>query len=182
MDLNELQKAISKNRLNNEKCPNDLVFLIEHCLDLLDEMGIELNGDENWNPWDDKSYLTEEDLKDPEIVSNVKAIDDTFKLISVVAATDESEFIGYWKGVENKPISEAPIVFYSNDGQFSLCGSRFIESLFFNIFDDELLGELKDRANNAGLKLNFVSIDELENPKTEISPEAYHIQQELNNQ
>ncbi len=177
MNLIEFKNRISKNRLDDEKCPKDLEFIIDSCLDLINEMGIELNANENWEPWNDKSYLTEEDLKDPDIVSNVKAIDDTFKLISVIAETDESEYIGYWRGTEDKLIAKSPMVFYSNEGQFTLCGNSFIESLFFNVFDDELLDELKEKANAVGFELTFKCIDEIEDPKTVISPHDYHMLQ-----
>lgn len=62
---------------------------------------------ENWDhhqrrtflgPWSDKSYLTEADLRNPDIVGNVRAIDEVCEMVSFVAETDGGELIGYWRG------------------------------------------------------------------------------------
>ena len=172
--MNEVINNISINRLSGEPCPNDVQFLIENCQEMLEDMAVQIVSESPWEPWNDKSYLTEEDLANPDIAANVKAIEDTFKLIDFIAQTDEGEYYGYWRGIDNLPISESPIVFYDNEGQFSLCGSRFIESLFFNVYDDELLDELKVIANNNGLDLSFNDIDEIVIPQTKINPDKYH--------
>ena len=130
-----------------------------------------------WAPWSDKSYLTEEDLQDPDISANVRAIDDTFELISFVAATEDGEYVGYWRGVDDTPVANAPVVLYSNDGQFSLCGNRMIEAPFFISFGDDLLDELRSRANTHGFRLDFESIDDLPESQTTMKPDAYHMQQ-----
>lgn len=167
---------ISRNRLNNEPCPKDLAFLIENCVELLSDMEVEISDKKQWEPWNDKSYLTEEDFADPDISANVKAIDDTFALISFVAEFPDSEFVGYWRGVDNSKIEDCPLVHYSNDGQFSLCGSRFIESLFVNLYEDECLEEMKNKVIEKGIEINFRSIDEIKNKYTKIEPNVYHEQ------
>ena len=165
---------ISINRLKNESCPEDVTFLIENCMDLLTEMEIEINGDETWEPWNDKSYLTKEDLADPDISANIQAIDDTFSLISFIAEFPDGEYVGYWRGIENSNIEDCPLVHYSNDGQFSLCGPRFIESIFVNLYDDEGLDEIRRLAKEKGIELNFKSIDDIKDKETKIEPDDYH--------
>jgi hypothetical protein len=167
-------ESISKFRLNNEDCPKDLVFLIDNFLSTLSDLEIEFNDKEGWEPWSDKSYLTEKDLADPDISANIKAIDDTFALISFVAGFPDGEYVGYWRGPENLAIENSPLVHYSNDGQFSLCGSDFIESLFFYVYDDETLDEIKRSAIASGIEMDFESIDDIEIKETEITPNEYH--------
>ncbi len=165
---------ISKFRLGNEDCPRDLVFLVDNFLSKLSDLEIEFNDQESWEPWNDKSYLTESDLADPDIAANIKAIDDTFALISFVAEFPDGEYVGYWRGPENSAIKNSPMVHYSNDGQFSLCGSKFIEALYFYVYDDEVLEEIKLSAIASGIELDFESIDDLKTNEAKVSPSDYH--------
>lgn len=165
---------ISKFRLGNEDCPRDLIFLIDNFLSTLSGLEIEFNDQERWEPWCDKSYLTKEDLADPDIAANIKAIDETFALISFVAEFPDGEYVGYWRGPEKSTIENSPLVHYSNDGQFSLCGSNFIEALYFYVYDDEVLEEIKKSAIASGIELDFESIDDIKIKETEISPSDNH--------
>jgi len=61
-----------------------------------------------------------------------------FEYIKIVVQTDGGEYIGYWKGPECNNISSDPFVSYDTEGQFELCGSRFVETVFFLVYDEGL--------------------------------------------
>lgn len=172
--MTSLAHQVSKYRLGGEPCPRDLEVLITHCSAILHDMGVEISGDSTWAPWADKSYLTEADYRDPDIAANVKAIDDTCALISFVGSTDEGECIGYWRGPERRAISASPLVCYDTEGQFTLCGSKFIEALFFISYDEEALERLRAAVAKLGVPLEFASIDEIVIPQTIRSPDSFH--------
>lgn len=172
--MNALVAQVSKHRLGGEPCPKDLEVLLTHCGAILQEVGIEISGDPAWAPWADKSYLTEADYRNPDIAANVKAIDDTFACISFVGRTEDGECIGYWRGAERRPISASPVVCYDTEGQFRLCGTRFIEALFFISYDEDALEQLRVAVANLGVPLEFESIDEIVIPQTISSPDSFH--------
>ena len=172
--MNILVQQVSKNRLGGESCPKDLEILITQHFDILEDMGVEINGEESWAPWADKSYLTEADYRNPDIVANVKAIDDTFTCIRFVARTDDDECIGYWCGPEGRAVSESPLVYYDTEGCFRLCGTRFVESLFFLSYDENALARLRAAFASLGTPLEFNSLDDIVIPVTGCSPESYH--------
>ena len=167
-------EQVSINRLAGEECPKDLDNLILNAGALLDNMGININGEQYWEPWTDKSYLSESDLQNRDIMSNVKAIDELFGYIKFVAETDGGEFIGYWCGPENNQICDAPLVYYDTEGQFELCGSRFVEALFFLVYDDDLLEQLRCICKTVGIPLEFESIDDISIPKMNLTPNELH--------
>lgn len=175
--MNDLEQAVSKYRLDGEPCPADLACVLREGAEFLDRMMLAVNGDPDWQPWNDRSYLSEEDLKNSDVAANVKAFDDVYKHINFVAATEDGEYFGYWRGIERLPIAASPMVHCSNDRQITLCGNRFVEALFFHVYDDELLEEFRQFANEHGLELTFKSIDDIDQVETQVKPDAYHIQQ-----
>jgi hypothetical protein len=175
--MKTLADQVSTYRLGGEPCPRDLELLLTRGGPILDGLGIEISGDPDWAPWADKSYLTEADYRDPDIAANVKAIDDTFAHIRFVARTEQGESIGYWCGPEGRKAAEGPVVYYDTEGQFRLCGARFIEALFFVLYDDAGLEELRRAAAEWGVPLDFASIDDIAIPEPSITPEAFHLKQ-----
>lgn len=165
---------ISANRLGGEPCPRDLAILATDCSDLLAELGITISTDPDWAPWADKSYLTPEDYANPDIAANVKAIDDTFEHIRFVAQFDDGECVGYWVGPDSRPIAQSPIVCYDNGGQFTLYGGRFVESLFFLIYGDDALKEIRSSCADHNIPLDFKSLDDIRIPATSMPPSEFH--------
>lgn len=167
---------LSHLRLHGEPCPPDLEQLVTHGLDWLTGLGVTFGFEKEWAPWADKSYLTPADLANPDIAANVKAIDDVCEYIRFVAQTDGGECIGYWVGPVPRPLSECPLVYYDTEGQFELCGSRFVESFFFLIYDEDTLVELREVCADLGIPLDFISLDDIPIPASSITPDAYHEQ------
>ena len=179
--MSALVDAISTNRLRGEPCPRDLQLLIENCPDLIADLGISLGVDADWAPWSDKSYLTPEDLANPDITANVKAIDEVCEHVRFVAQLDGGECIGYWVSPTLRPIAACPVVYYDTEGQFELCGGRFVESLFFLIYDDDALEEVRLKCAALGIPMEFSSLDDIKIPESTISPDDFHDQRYTEN-
>ena len=174
--MSPLVKQVSKHRLDGEPCPRDLEILITGCGALLQELGIEINGNEWWAPWADKSYLSEADYQNPDIAANVKAIDDTFRFIRFVALADSGEYIGYWCGPERRPAAKSPLVYYNSEGQFRLCGGRLVEAVFFVSTNEKALRKLRMTCASHGVQLNFKTIDDIAIPSTNVTPDKFHLE------
>lgn len=170
-----LLESVVANRLGGEPCPDDLRVLLSDGVELLHRLGLEVNGDAAWQPWADKSYLTASDLADPDIAANVRAIDDTCAHIDFVARTEEGTCIGYWRGPQRVPLPSSPLVSYDTEGQFRLCGGRFVETPFFVLDDEEALEPFRQSCRRLGIALPFGSIDDIAIPPVEPTPEAFHL-------
>lgn len=165
---------VSVNRLSGEKCPADLTLLLTKGEDLLFDLGVEVNGEASWQPWADKGYLTENDLRNPDIAANVQAIDDVFQCIDFVARLEDELYIGYWRGPQRRSIQDSPLVSYDSEGQFALCGARFVEALVSTIFDQDLREKFCASCSEIGVALSFESLDDIVIPAVDPTPEKYH--------
>lgn len=170
-----LLESVTVNRLGGAPCPDDLRILLTDGIGLLHDLGVEISGDVSWQPWADKSYLTASDYANPEIAANVRAIDDTFEHINFVARTDDGICIGYWRGPGRAPLADCPLVSYDTEGQFHLCGGRFVESLFFTLCDNEALEAFRDACREFGIDLSFDSLDDIVIPSVGPTPDAFHL-------
>ena len=173
--MKTLLELVALNRFGGANCPDDLHILLTDGIELLKDLNVEVSGDPSWKPWADKSYLTESDLANPDIAANVRAIDDTFRHIDFFARTDDETFIGYWRGPQREPIRSSPLVSYDSEGQFALCGSRFVEALFSVIFDDEALARFRASCSELGIVLSFDSLDDIISPALKPDPMEYHL-------
>jgi len=90
--------------------------------DLLEQIGFELVDDPNWAEPSDTSYLNDRDRADPDIMANVDAMDATNKLIAWIGRDTEG-FVGLWRGPDNLPLQQAPVVRLDTEGQYSLVGA-----------------------------------------------------------
>jgi hypothetical protein len=169
------QDALSKRRLGGEPVPKDLAFLLAHADALAKRTGIELNWEKEWAPWSDTSYLSAADRANPDIMANVRAIADVCELIAFVAAHEDGEYYGYWRGPGKRPVAESPVVRLDNEGQFNLCaGSTFAEALLEQTFDEEQFGELRDWLRSLGVTVGAETQDDLASPKGKPSPDKMH--------
>lgn len=125
----------------------------------------------------DGSYLSEDDLKDPDTASNVKATEEMFKMITFVVQNDDSDLIGYWHGPQGTPLESAPIVKYDTEGQFSLLrGSGLSEAMLgeYAYDNDEEFTEYKEWFGGFGIEINAGSYDELACPEGAVDPHDLH--------
>lgn len=120
------QAEFVENRLRGDSLPPDLSILVSNRDELARLTGVVLNSSASWAPWLDTSYLTEKDLADPDIRANVRAIGEVCKFIDFVAEDEDGNYLGYWRGPNRLPLSEAPVVCLDNEGQFDFCGTANI--------------------------------------------------------
>jgi hypothetical protein len=114
--------AFSTHRLRGEAPPPDLAILLRHRNVLARQTGFAFDTSSSWAPWLDTSYLRESDWANPDIRANVRAIAEVCTSIDFVAADEERNYFGYWRG-QAHAISQAPIVRLDNEGQFDFCGT-----------------------------------------------------------
>jgi hypothetical protein len=87
--------------------------------DIADGIELELVADPYWSEPSDVSYLNDQDRANPDIMANVDAMAATNRLIAWFGR-DSQGFVGLWRGPENRPLSDAPIVRLDNEGQYSI--------------------------------------------------------------
>jgi hypothetical protein len=122
--------SFSLHRLRGEAIPDDLRIVVEHPEEFFAITGVELRDAPDWAPWNDHSYLSGTERVDPDIAANVRAISAVNDMIAYVAAGEDGEYYGYWRGPNDRAIAESPLVCLDNEGQFQLCsGSRFVEAV-----------------------------------------------------
>ncbi len=167
--------AFSAQRLGGEPVPEDVKALLAHADELLERTGIELNWQKNWAPWSDTSYLSAADRANPDMMANVRAIAEVCGLIAFVAAHEDGEYFGYWRGPSRRPIADSPLVRLDNEGQFYLCGgSTFAEAVLGQTYGDEQFAELRVWLTSLGIAMRRETADDLAYPKDKPSPDELH--------
>ncbi|MEH6419955.1 hypothetical protein [Pseudomonas sp. CGJS7] len=88
---------------------------------------------------DPASYMSPQELADPDIAANIRAIDGVCEFVSFFVEDDQSNLFGYWHGPGHAALVDAPIVKFDNEGQFSLLQGRgLVEALIGDrVFDDD---------------------------------------------
>lgn len=119
----------STNRLNGESVPDDVRSFLEHHEEFQSRTAITLHWEENWSPWFDTSYRNAEDMLNPDIGANVRAIKEVCQWIAFIALDEEGQYYGYWRGVHRRRIANSPIVFLTNEGEFKLYGPTFAQAV-----------------------------------------------------
>ena len=105
-------------------------ILLDNLAEFVRRTGVELNWKKDWAPWSDTSYLSADDLANPDIAANVKAIAEVCDLIAFVGSDEDGNYFGYWRGPKRESITASPIVRFDSEGQFNLCaGSTFAEAI-----------------------------------------------------
>jgi hypothetical protein len=168
-------EAFSANRLGGEPVPEDVKILLAHADELAERMGVELNWKKRWAPWLDTSYLTESERANPDIAANVRAIAEVCGLIAFVAADEDDQYFGYWRGPNKRLIVDAPLVRLDNEGQFGFCGgSTFAEALLSQAVDDEQFDEWRSWFESLDIAVRPRSLAGLKYPKEKTSPSKLH--------
>jgi hypothetical protein len=168
-------EAFSAHRLDGEPVPEDVRILLAHADELAERTGIELNSNKDWAPWSDTSYLSAADRANPDIMANVRAIAEVCGLIAFVAASEDDEYIGYWRGPGGRRVTDSPPVLLDNEGQFSFCsGSTLAEALLGQTYGAENFGEFQDWLRSIGIAIRAETPEDLAYPDGEASPDELH--------
>ncbi|GAA3034267.1 hypothetical protein [Actinokineospora globicatena] len=124
-------------------------------------------------------YLSAEDLANPDIAANVRAIEETAALITWVAEdADEGQAFGYWRGPGELPLSVAPVVSFDNEGQFHvLRGTTLSEALCdeYGQWTEDGYPDLVARCRSHGVTISADDPDELPEPTVSPTPAEYHV-------
>jgi hypothetical protein len=175
MDSDNVLSQFSKNRLNGEPVPEDVGVLLAHHDELAERTGVRLNGEADWAPWLDTSYLSETERADPNIAANTRAIAEVCGLIAFVASEEDGQYFGYWRGPGKRKAADSPLVFLDNEGQFELCaGKTFAEAVLASLYDEEGFAELRDWFRAIGLTIPCETAKELSSLDDEYPPDKLH--------
>jgi hypothetical protein len=142
--------------LKNQPMPDDLQKLwnmqvsrtpdADFSVDPLAALGVKIIEPDRMACLLDHSYLNEADRVNPDMMMNIEAIDEVFKLATFVVELEDDHILGYWHGSENTPISQAPIIKFDNEGQFSVCrGNNLTEAIITETisYQEDKLPEFK---------------------------------------
>jgi hypothetical protein len=192
MTEDERLAAFSTTYLGGRSVPPDLVILLkmqwdrvpdpggENYVDPLEAVHFRFLSDGRQSIVFDKSYLSEEDRANPDIMANVAAIDDVLGHILVVGEYDDYGAYGYWLGPESRPIESAPIVRLDTEGQFELRRGRTLAEallLDYGSYDnDEEFIDLRDWFNDFGVNITASSRDEFPSLDIKPSPDDLHLE------
>jgi hypothetical protein len=125
----------------------------------------------------DHSYLNEADRANPDMMRNIAAIDEVFKLATFVVELEDDHILGYWHGTENTSIDQAPIVKFDNEGQFSICpGSTLTEAILADTLScqEDKFPEFKAWYAKYGIEISAASIADFSEPQVAIAPSVIH--------
>jgi hypothetical protein len=125
----------------------------------------------------DTSYLTPDDLANPDIAANVTAIAETIALVTWLVEVDQ-KVIGYWRGPDGTPAATAPLVEHDTEGSFYLVGARSISEFLAQEsaeYDDNW-DEVVEACRAAGVTGELRDIYEWKNPQVEVDPRDFHEQ------
>ena len=117
----DLLSAFSKNYLNDEPVPDDLAKSLTHNDEFFEITGIRLLSDADEQPWNDISYLSPQELEDPDIASNVRAMTETNRLIAFFAVSEDDRCYGFWRGPQGRSIADSP---WTTRGNMKCCTPR----------------------------------------------------------
>lgn len=116
--------------------------------DIAEDLGLELVADPYWTQPSDISYLTDEDRANSDIMANVDAMAATNQLIAWFGRDSEG-FVGLWRGPENRPLADSPIVRLDTEGQYSVIAKSIGDYLAISL-DHEEFDDTRERLVTAG--------------------------------
>ena len=170
MQAAEIEAQFSANRLRGEAMPDDLRIILHYRDELLERTGIELSYAANWAPWLDTSYLSDADLQRSDIRANIEAMREICEMTAFIAAHEDGNYYGYWRGPSDRRIADSPIICLDNEGQFSFCGGySFSVALLYQTWSDEAFLELCAWLHDIGVQGLPSSLEDLVDP-TDASP------------
>ena len=166
----------SRLRLHGAEIPSDIRILLGHNEDLFRHTGIRLNWDEDWSPWLDTGYSALKNSANPSIASNIRAISEVCNHIDFVAEHEDSEYYGFWRGLEPQPTAASPVVCLDNEGQFRLLLAEHSRMLCSSAYGYEEFDELKQWMASIGIQVTASTLGDLAEPAIELKPHDLHMQ------
>lgn len=175
MDQDRIVEEFRENRLGGEPVPADVRLLLPHADELSDRTGFTLHWEADWSPWLDTSYLSAADRANPDIAANVRAIAEVCGHVAFVAAHEDGEYLGYWRGPEGRAVAGSPLVKLDNEGQFELCrGTTLAEALLGQVYGEDEFADLRDWLRSVGVAVRAEAEADLADPEDEPTPDELH--------
>lgn len=85
----------------------------------------------------DHNYLNDQDRADPDIMANVKAMQDTEKKLKFVVQCADQSLIGYWQPDQKTPLEKCALFWLDTEGQYELTeGKTLSETLAYRALID----------------------------------------------
>ncbi len=126
----------------------------------------------------DTSYLTPEDLANPDIAANTTAIRETAALVTWAAENeDDGVAFGYWRGPAGLSLDVAPVVAFDTEGQFELLrGTSLSEALTdeYGQWSEEDYAALVSKCRAQGVTISADDPDDLVEPEVTPTPAEHH--------
>ncbi len=173
--------------LKNQPMPDDLQKLwnmqisrapdADFSVDPLAAVGAKIIEPENIPCLLNHSYLNETDRADRELMMNIEAIDEVFKLATFVVELEDDHILGYWHDTENTPINQAPIIKFDNEGQFSVCqGNNLTEAILAETigYQEDKFSEFKAWLAKYQIDIAAASIADLPERQVATQPGLIH--------
>jgi hypothetical protein len=115
-------------RFSPDSLPHDISALCALRDELTELTGWSLYTDDD-EPWNDDSGY---DRSDPEHEASYQAMEATNALIVFVAKHhEEDEYLGFWRGPEQLPVSRSPLVHMDDQGLYELIAANtFTDALY----------------------------------------------------
>ena len=103
----------------------------------------------------DHDYLNETDRENPDIMANVKAMQDTAEKLKFVAQSEDDFLLGYWQERPETPLAACSLFWLDSEGQYSIAeGKSLAETLAYRALvdgDEELCGVVTQTFEQLGI-------------------------------
>lgn len=177
-----LQDFLDTHGLTRDELPPDLLAIVratDEGDDPLGPLGCSLVTSESSVSLLTHDYLTDEDRANPGIMANIDAISRVVQLCTFVIEHEDGDVAGYWRGPEERPLAESPVITFDSEGQFRrLAGERIIEAVVSEwCFDTDQLDDVGAELRVIGVDLDVDDPDEVdfaERPDVEVWPDELH--------
>jgi hypothetical protein len=120
-------------------------------------IGAEILWAEATYPLLDHTYINDVDRADPEVMANVKAMQDNDKKLKFVMQCDDTSLLGYWQPDPDTPLDQCALFWLDTEGQYSLAeGETFSESLAYRALvdgDEDTYRSLRDLFHRLGVTI-----------------------------
>jgi hypothetical protein len=175
MIATEVFAQFSQNRLNGEPVLPDLKILLPHRDELAERTGIRLEWVEDWAPWRNPSPLSEAQRGDPDLVANLQAIEEVCRFIAFVAAAENGQFFGYWRGPKQRRVANSSLVVFDQEGAFHLCASScFAEAVLEREYGGKRFSKLRAWFRALGIPIGWENPSQLTCPFEKSPPKELH--------
>lgn len=173
--MEDLVKAFIETRLDGQAIPNDLGALLAA---ISNNPGFEASDDNPlskiwaeflWTgktyPLLDHDYLNDQDRADPDIMANVRAMQDTDKKLKFVIQCEDTSLLGYWQPDPGIPIEQCALFWLDTEGQYHLTeGKTLAETLAYRALVDgesDTYRSLKEAFARLGVNVPEADVDSI---------------------